>query len=209
MTKMNRESMKDWSEALKNCVEIIAIIIAAWWTYHLFIQKDAPGLEARGSATGQISWYQPKSGLPGEVEVEIGVALENKGTTSFDISRIHVRAWEFDIGPHEGGFIYFDPEKIQQNAPFFDHTYSLNAASALPFPAHYPPGYSFNNSFTWLMKPDCKKWIYFAAEFYERGKEDAPTWATYSWDGECHDEQLFKEGSDEQEHSDSSISKMK
>lgn len=184
---MDQESAKNWSEVLKNYAQIFAIMVAGWWTYHLFMQKDAPGLEARGNVTSDLNWYQTAG--TDDWEVDFGILLENKGTTSFNISKIRIRGWEFDFGSTADHIQFFDPVKIQSQRPFFEETYPLRAGAVLPFPSHYPPGATNANSFVWLLKPDCKKRIYFLAEFYEEGKGEAPNWSTYSWGQECSHEE--------------------
>jgi hypothetical protein len=184
---MIQENAKSWSEIFKNYCQVAAIIIAGWWTYHLFIQKDAPGLEARGNVTSEISWYQTAGS--DDWEVNFSVSLENKGTTSFNISKIRVRGWEFDYGSAKKHLDFIDPNKIQSGATFSDTTYTSKAKSGLPFPSHFPPGAAAGNSFVWLLKdPDCKKRIYFLAEFYKDG-EESPNWSTYQWGQECSHEE--------------------
>jgi hypothetical protein len=182
---MNLEKTRHWSELVKNYFHVIAIIVGAWWTYILFIQKDAPLLEARGNATSEILWFLTTSPNENEREVVFLVILANTGSSSFDISKIRVRGWEFDFGNHADRLAFFDPEEMQEQEPFFKKTYDLTSGSGLPFPSHYPPGASMKNSFVWLIKPDCKKRIYFAAEFFKKGDDDAPNWFTHSWTQEC------------------------
>ncbi len=184
---MNPQSAKDWSDSLKNYCQIAAIIVAGWWTYTSFIQKDAPGLEARGNATSDIYWTRIGTSS-NDWELEFSVLLENKGTTSFDISKVRLRAWEFDFQTAKDHITFFDPERMQAGPTFFDKTYEIKAGQVLPFPAHYPPGASNRNAFVWLIKPDCTKRIYFEAEFYKTGKDEAPNWSTYWWGQECSGE---------------------
>jgi hypothetical protein len=178
--------MKDWSETIKNYCQVLAVLIAGWWTYHLFVQKEAPALEARGNATSELNWF-PTAGAD-DWEVDFGVTLENKGTTSFNISKIRIRAWEFDYGSAKDHIAFFDPDQIQSKPPSFEKTYPLQKGSVLPFPSHYPPGAANANSFVWLLKnPDCTKRIYFLAEFYKEGQQ-SPNWSTYQWGQECSHE---------------------
>jgi hypothetical protein len=180
---VNPERTRQWSEVIKNYLQIAAIVVGAWWTYNLFVKKDAPGLEARGNVISDLTWSPPAS--PDYSEVVFAVLLENKGTTSFDISKIRLRAWEFDFGNPTKRFVFFDSAKMLTET-FFDEEYKLTPQSSLPFPSHYPPGAAMNNSFAWLIKkPDCSKRLYFVAEFFQKGTEDTPTWFTYSWGRAC------------------------
>jgi Domain of unknown function (DUF5069) len=125
------ERIKDWSEIIKSFCQVVAIVVAGWWTYHLFLKKEAPGLEARGSASSKIEWTSVSGSS--EYEVDFQVNLENTGTTSFNISTIRVRGWEFDVAQPEQRIAFIDPEKVEARPTFFDKTYRLDPKSALPF----------------------------------------------------------------------------
>jgi hypothetical protein len=183
---MNPENGRPWSELIKNYVQIAAIVIGGIWTYRLFIQKDAPGLEARGTTDSYIQ-VLPTGANDGTREIVFSVRVENKGTSSFDISKIRVRGWEFEFGKASSHLEYFDPKKWQSEKPFFDETYELTAESGPPFPSHYPPGAILTNSFTWLAKPDCGKRVFFQAEFFLKDRKDVPNWFTGTWSSECPD----------------------
>jgi hypothetical protein len=180
---MKRESTKDWSEVIKNFAQIIAIIIAGFWTYHLFKQKDAPGLEIRGAASTNLSWSKLRD--TDNYLVDFYATIKNEGTSSFDVSKIHVQAWEFASDTQKERLNYIDPEIIRSGQPFFEKTYQLNETSSSVFPSHYPPGAEHGNSFGWTLKPDCKKWMLFATDFYLKGEDNAPRWMTYVWWQEC------------------------
>jgi hypothetical protein len=177
------EKKRQWSEVIKNYCQIGAILLGGWWTYSLFVKKDAPLLEARGNCISELKWFPTAS--PENLEVVFAVVLENKGSTSFDISKIRVRGWEFDFGSSTERLTFFDPAKMQEKDRFLNETYELTPSSSLPFPSHYPPGATMTNSFVWLIKPVCSKRLYFVAEFFKKGTEDTPTWFTYSWSQEC------------------------
>lgn len=180
---MNRESTKEWSEVIKNFAQIAAIVIAGFWTYHLFKQKDAPGLEIRGGASADLTWSRLRD--TSNYLVDFHATISNDGTTSFDVSRIHVQAWEFDPDTQQEGLNYVDPEIIRSRKPFFEKTYQLSETSSSAYPSHYPPGASRGNSFGWIMKPDCKKWALFSADVYIKGQEETPRWNAYRWWQQC------------------------
>jgi hypothetical protein len=180
---VNLETTRRWSDVLKNYCQIVAIFVGAWWTYNLFVKKDAPGLEARGTVISDLKWFP--TAIPETAEVVFAVVLENKGTTSFDISKIRIRGWEFDFGNPAERIVFFDPAEMLHKT-FHDRAYKLTPKSSLPFPAHYPPGAVMTNSFAWLIKqPDCAKRLYFVAEFFKTDSEDTPTWFTYAWSQAC------------------------
>jgi len=179
---MSLDNFRNWSEVLKNYCQVAAVLVAGWWTYHLFVKKEAPGLEARGSASSEIKW-QSISGSD-DKEVDLQLVLQNTGMTSFNVSKIRVRGWEFDMARREEKITFFDVDTIKTEPPFFDKTYELDPSSSIPFPSHYPPGGSNYNSFSWVLKPDCTKRLYFVAEVYQGGKK-TPNWSAASWGHEC------------------------
>jgi hypothetical protein len=179
--------MKDWSETIKNYCQIAAILIAGWWTYHLFGEKDAPGLERRGNTFSDLKWFETAGSE--DSEVDFFVTLENKGTTSFDVAKVRVRAWEFDYGNAKEHLEFVDLDKVRAKPTFFDKEYPLTKESVYPFPSHFAPGAVAVNSFVWLLKdPDCKKRVCFLAEFLKPG-DKSPTWWTYQWGQECSADQ--------------------
>ena len=183
---MNLESKKGWSEVIKNYAQIVAVIIAGFWTYHVFTQKESPNLQHRASASSEINWIRENG--PSEFTVLFNVTLENTGVTAFNISKIQVRGWEFSLDSKDGNLTYYDYEKIMAATPFFDRTYNTQTTKLLPFPQHYPPGVAFTNSFGWLLRirdEDCKKFVLFSADFYKEGDESGPAWTAYSWDQKC------------------------
>ena len=90
-TELDR--FKGWSEALKNVVQICAILVAGYWTYHKFIQTEAPSLETRANVRSELSW-NPSSN-PRYCNAKFKVHVENAGRSSFDVLSVHVRAWKF------------------------------------------------------------------------------------------------------------------
>jgi hypothetical protein len=179
---MSLDNFRNWSDVLKNLFQVAAVLVAGWWTYHLFVKKEAPGLEARGSASSKIEW-QSISGSS-DKEVDFQLLLQNTGTTSFNVSKIWVRGWEFDMSSRPERIRFLDVDQIKTQPPFFDKAYELNQGASIPFPSHYPPGASNYNSFTWVLKPDCTKRLYLVAEVYKAGKE-SPNWSAASWAQEC------------------------
>ncbi|HEX5603357.1 MAG TPA: hypothetical protein VFX63_12440 [Pyrinomonadaceae bacterium] len=135
---MDRQSTKDWSEVIKNFAQIVAIVIAGFWTYHLFMQKDAPGLEVRGAAYSDLTWSRLRDS--DSYLVDYHPSISNEGNSSFDISKINVKAWQFDPETQPERLNYVDPETIRSEKPFFEKTYQLSETSSSVFASHYPPG---------------------------------------------------------------------
>ncbi len=177
----DRQSFKDWCEILKNVFQIVAIMIAGYWTWHLFRERDAPSLEVRGSASSVIHWYPIKPG--DQVQLAFDVDLQNSGVKSFDIAKIVVKTWEFDVGTADG-LNFLDVRKIKSQRAV-EQEYDLTDKGDRSFPSHYPPGASLTNTFEWTGKPNCQKWILLQAEFYTKKDSTKPDWSTSAWHQQC------------------------
>jgi hypothetical protein len=179
----NLEAKKSRSEIIRNYAQLAIVVIAALWTIYLFYIKDIPGLENRGTMSNAINWY--RLGETDKLLLQYYVEIENKGASSFDISKIHVKAWEFSPDMQKDGIVFVDPKIIRAETPFFNEIYQLDRTPTSPFPSHYPPGTSTKNTFDWIVKGDCQKWILFSAEVYKSGEEDKPFWSSYTWWQQC------------------------
>jgi len=144
---MSLDNFRNWSEVLKNFCQIAAVLVAGWWTYHLFVKKEAPGLEARGSASSEIKW-QSISGSS-DKEVDFQLLLQNTGMTSFNVSKIRVRGWEFDMSSGADKIRFLDVNQIKTEPPFFNKTYELDQMSSIPFPSHCPPAHPTTIPLPW------------------------------------------------------------
>lgn len=192
---IDRESTKIWSETLKNVVQVIAIIVAGYWTYHTFIQKESPALEPRASPSSSLDWNSVGRATD-ECEAVFRVDIENNGTASFDISKVQVRGWMFDrIKQTDKAATYLELTEVQgKEQPFFDKTYSYSATAkdanvSFPFVGHYPPGGKFGHSFVWIVSRVPIKWVFFRADFYTKRDESQPKWYTGQWGMVCADKQ--------------------
>jgi hypothetical protein len=185
--RTNRESIKSWSETWKNCVEIIGIVIAAIWTYQMFVKKEAPSLEARALATSNLNLENRNAEW---CAAYFSVELENTGVTSFEIRRVVTRVWKLERNQLEGTVATFlDPNEIMTKGEriFKDEHTSAEIESdpskLVPFIRRYRPGDKFNHSFYALVKKEPHRLLFFLTEFYiEDGRRQ---WYTGNWSSMC------------------------
>ena len=184
------QKAKDITEIIKNLAQVIAILIAGIWTYYLFGQKEAPGLEPRADAVSSLLWQLTED--ENFCRAVFNVKFVNNGNSSYDISKVHIRGWHFgSIKDSVSDLSYFDIAEIQKTGEkIFDKVYEnteskIKGNVLLPFINHYSPGSSYNHSFEWEVKNIQNKWICFKIDFY-KDKEDKPEWTAASWDLICN-----------------------
>ncbi len=179
---------KDWSEIVKNIIETLAFIVAAYWTYHIFGQKEAPSLEPVLGVDSSLELEKTMD--PGIYQLFLDVAAENKGISSVDVAKIRVRAWQFENEIAEGEDInYLDIEDIETDGKrFFEATYHTTESPRdhkvyLPLIRHYPPKTIFNHTFQWRVNSkSINGWICFKVDLFENLGDEYPSWEAYSWD---------------------------
>jgi hypothetical protein len=181
---LDLEQSKTWIEVIKNIVQILAIIIAGFWTYILFVQQDAPILEPRASTNGNLS-IQPIQNSD-NCELIYNVGLRNIGTTSFDVTKVTVKGWNFQRQA-PGEFAQFlDVQLIQKQANlFFNKAYTdenNDPDVTKPFYIeHYPPDHQYNNTFSWIVKNDSETWVLIHVQFFAKTNGKDYSWQTYHW----------------------------
>lgn len=197
----NRDSIKGWSETLKNFAEILGIVLAAIWTYQLFIKKEKPGLETRVGVTSNLNLKNMNAEW---CDVDFRVELENIGISSFKIRKIRIRAWKFDrnqIG--DKGVAYIDANEIMKKGEQIftvEHTAKEVASDPeklVPFIRSYPPGHSFGHSFDVLVKKNkshdlpvesrSNMFLFFLSEFYTEDNQPGAKSYTSKWSPMCVD----------------------
>lgn len=171
-------SWKEVSEVAKNLVQIIAILVAAIWTYLVFVRTEGPLLEARASAHSDLVWY-PSSAYDACI-AQLYVTFENIGKAAFRIDRVQLRAWSFDRRlRRDEALHYVDLTEIQKVEPLFSKDYGVG-----PFAKRYPPGESFRHTFEWVVRREEAAELYFRIDFFEPDSSSS-SWHTGSWSPFC------------------------
>jgi hypothetical protein len=180
------DSLKAWSEVVKNIAQVIAVVIAGLWTVYLFNQQEAPTLELRGTIDSNLTWA--KLANSDNCEAVMRVTFENKGKSSIDIGEVHVRGWKYRQEKADTVFAdYLDLEKVQNEGElFFDKTYNVGGNSAkenlpLPFIQHYPPGTAYTHNFSWIITPEQSTQVLFFVQLFAEDGKSQPPWNTYTW----------------------------
>jgi len=182
--------MKDVSEIIKNYAQIAALVVAGIWAYYIFGQKEAPSLEPMADIKGNISWHD--SADTNFCRGIYTVTLQNTGNSTFEITKVHMKAWMFKrISDPNKEVQFLSLEEIRKNGKMvFEKKYESNNDNnnSRQFPNfidQYPPGFAFTESYDWVVKIANGDWICFEIEFY-KDNENNPKWITSSWDQVCN-----------------------
>jgi len=181
-TGMDR--FKGWSEALKNVVQICAILVAGYWTYYKFIQIDVSSLETHAHITSELSWH--RSPNPKDCNAEFTVHVENEGKSPFDVLSVHMRAWKFNSPSREGSAaIFVDSDEIEKGPTFFDKEFNSGRLVG-----SYAPGVKADYSFNWAVQGAAHSTALFSADVKikgqnKKGREKETGWTTENWQEIC------------------------
>ncbi len=170
-TELDR--LKGWSEALKNVVQIFAILVAGYWTYHKFIQTEAPSLETRTQVMSELNW-NPSPNLK-YCNANFTVHVENKGQSTFEVSSVHIRAWKFNDAPAKEDTVatFLDPLEIETGPTFFDREFTSGRLVR-----SYAPGVKADCSFDWAVHRTPNSMALFSADLKIKGHGKEREWTT-------------------------------
>lgn len=176
--KDTQAGWKEATEVAKNAAQIVAIAVAAIWTWLVFIRTEGPLLEARAAAGSDIVWQTTSA--PDTCIAAFAVQLENIGKASFTIDRVEVKVWSFSRVPGEAEGLHFvDLTEIQESEPLFAREFETG-----PFTQRYSPGESFRHAFEWVVRKGDLQELFFRIDFFEDDATVA-SWHTGSWSPAC------------------------
>ncbi|MGD0567858.1 MAG: hypothetical protein ABSA78_05590 [Candidatus Sulfotelmatobacter sp.] len=135
------------TDNLTKWIQVIALCVAAGWTFMNYSVADKPSLEPNVSLDGRFS--VENGWEPGTCIAKYTLTVWNQGKVSFDVDEIHFRAWHLDTPKaeqHEATFV--DSEHLDQGEKIVD---SLISKSPLLL-KHYSPGQQSHQDFTWILR---------------------------------------------------------
>jgi len=178
------DRFKGWLEALLTVVQICAILVAGCWTYYKFIRIDVASLETRPHIASELSWHP--SPTPKHCNAEFTVHVENEGRSEFDVSSVHLRAWQFNApGKENSPAIFLDSDEIEQGPTFVDK--ELTSGKLV---GPYSPGVKADYSFNWAVQEAPHSMALFSADLQikgqdKKGHERETGWTTENWQEIC------------------------
>ncbi|MEI6946715.1 hypothetical protein V9K67_05890 [Paraflavisolibacter sp. H34] len=184
---LNLDKSKEWSEIVKNYVQVLAVIIAGVWAYNLFLKKEAPGLESVVNLNTVLNKY-PTINKDAN-NFTFYVEFKNNGISAVDISKVKIAVWKFKLDlKNVSKPTYINIEEIEKSGTsIFEKEYPnkdsrKNVDILYPFVQHYSPGSSYSHNYQWIIpKGEDDESVCFKIQVYKNFNDKKPTWQSYSW----------------------------
>src|SRR6266576_5338431 len=140
------QTIWDSTDSLTKWIQVIAVCVAAWWTFTNYSVADKPSLEPNLRVDSEHRTYP---GWEGDTcQAVYSITVKNEGKVSFDVDSIHFRAWTNQLPvakPDEATFV--DAERYTQGKQIIDQ--SVQKAYLV---RHYAPGQQLHQTFTWIFR---------------------------------------------------------
>ena len=134
-------------DQLSKWVSTIALFVAAFWVYNVFIATQAPGL-LRALAVS-IEFDPRPHTEQDHCAFDTKVTVENFGSTVVDVAQIRLKIWRIAGEPTQAGngFSLFDVTNLEQQKPLVDRI-MVGALTGI-----YAPKAKFDHSYNWSYFP--------------------------------------------------------
>jgi hypothetical protein len=161
-----------WVATINQMVQILAIVIAGFWTWKVFHQTVAPGLEPKTPIDTAIYW----AAVPGTdvCEARFEVSVKNEGQVPFDIDDVKVTGWLVDL--EEKNLLpkdslaptHLGPEVTDENDPKSAKPFDTRNGDPIKadLSDHYPPGGHTLTSTQYFFKRRPKTVVILLANIY-------------------------------------------
>jgi hypothetical protein len=117
--KDHTTGISTWVDTTNKIMQILALLVAGWWTWNLWNRTSAPGLESKLNVQADLSW-NPSSDKT-ECQASLSIDLKNEGQRSIEVDVVTITAWVIDLqffpAPSKLQPTFFDPEFIESKGP--------------------------------------------------------------------------------------------
>lgn len=130
------------TDKITKWVQVLALVIAAYWAVTRFLLVDAPSLQRHAEVSTTRSEYFK---LQSDCYVSQVVSIRNAGVRSFDITKIEIRAWRTNLPglkSEDSKFVNFD--EIEGSKPVIQTELKPEALVR-----RYSPNDGSHQTFTW------------------------------------------------------------
>jgi hypothetical protein len=136
------------TDNLTKWIQVIALCIAAGWTFKNYSVADKPSLEPNISVDAGLI-IDNNAWEPGTCLAKYTIALANEGKVSFDVEEIHFRAWRVDTPKAKAQeATYVNSQEFSLGEQIMDQ--SISSSPILL--KHYAPGQKAHQDFTWILR---------------------------------------------------------
>jgi hypothetical protein len=146
----------DNTDAITKWIQVLALIVAGYWTYTRFIAGEAPSLEPRLDVTMNVQYSGVSAS--GNCNVKAVVGVKNSGKRSFDVQGISLQVFRDSLPKPSPSKIAtpIDLDDFERGTRIYD-----NSSPHLPLLLkHFAPGESADQSVSWLFTKQ-EKGVYF------------------------------------------------
>lgn len=145
------QAIWDRTDNVTKWFQVLAVCVAAWWTYSNFSVADKPFLEENLKPNLRIDAALAMN--PGFVAdtclAQYTITVKNEGKVSFDVKGIYFQGWIGEmpqLQPRQPA-TYADAEQLSRGTKIVDQAIE----EAYLF-RHYSPGQQLTQSFTWIIR---------------------------------------------------------
>jgi hypothetical protein len=133
------------TDKITKWAQVIALGVAAYWTYTRFLTGEAPSLEPRLAV--DASYDTSRGPIKGTCHVQARITVSNAGKTSFDVEKVHLQVFRSAL-PKATAAIKtpLDEHTFEQGDPF-----EIDLALPLLL-QHYAPGQQSDQTVSWIIE---------------------------------------------------------
>ena len=162
------------TEPLTKWIQVVALIVAAYWAYTRFSLGEKPALETRVSVTSHLS-TEPGP-VPNTCYVFLDYNLSNQGVASFDIKSVHIRAWRSELPKIAiDRPLFIDTKELEHGRQVVDN----NSLALLNM--HFAPGETAGRTFTWVFSKQKPAFHLFQVDVDAANGNDVKHISTQTW----------------------------
>jgi hypothetical protein len=143
------------TDPITKWLQIVALIVAACWTYRVFFATQAPGLLQAVAVNSDIAFHYDQASA--RCSINELVNIENFGNSVVDVSYVHLKVWRIDPTKYlvgSNGFRVFDLAKAQQEAPLTDVKMTGSITGS------YVPKAKFSHNYIWTVEGKLQQGTY-------------------------------------------------
>jgi hypothetical protein len=163
--KDHSTGISTWVDITNKTMQILALLVAGWWSWNLWSRTSAPGLESKLNVQTDVNW-NPSSNKD-DCQASLSIDLKNEGQRSVEVDEVTITAWMIDLQSFNA------PSKLQPT--FLDTEFIESHGTRVYGPAsdgpaqkdligHYSPGVGHNSTVAALFKKSPGTIFYFETE---------------------------------------------
>ncbi len=183
-------------DSLSKAAQVVALFVAAYWTYKTFHKTVEPGLEQRGSITSGLTWS--KSLDSDDCNGRLDVAISNDGVNSFNVEHLKIVGYLFTTDkkpdstdttvskPTADKPLQLDLAKIYAG-PNFTTLDITDGGANQALVNHYPPSSRLTGTWYFIFKKVKAQGVVFTVDAdTQGGQKDQFLVGSYTTDDVCN-----------------------